>query len=64
MKDRELGLATRKSQMPGKQGPFQDPTGMTLAEIPHKGEREHVEYPEVRHGLLVEGWSHPMIPKI
>ena len=48
----ELGVVTRKSQMPGKQEP-QDPTGMTLAEIIHKGEEEPVE-----------GWGHPPISKI
>jgi hypothetical protein len=42
MEDGELGVVTRKSQMPGKKA-SQDPTGMTLAEIPPKGEGEHVE---------------------
>jgi hypothetical protein len=39
MRDGELGVATRKSRMLGKQ----EPTGMTLAEISHKGEGEPVK---------------------
>ena len=40
MEDGELGVATRNAiEAKG----FQDPTGMTLAEIPNKGEREPVE---------------------
>jgi hypothetical protein len=34
---RELGIATRKSQMPGKARASQAPSGMKLVEIPHKG---------------------------
>ena len=43
----------------------QDPMGMTLAEIPHKGEGKPVE--TIFRGKplpLVEGWSHPPISKI
>ena len=43
MGDGELGVATRKSQMPGKQRASQDPMGMTLAEIPQKGEGDHIQ---------------------
>ena len=39
MGDGELGVTTRKYQMPGKQ----DPMGMTLTEIPHRGKGEPVE---------------------
>ena len=42
MGDGELGVATRKSQMPRNQE-SQDSTGMTLAEIPLKGEGDPVE---------------------
>jgi hypothetical protein len=40
--------------------------GMTLAEILHKGEGKNLlrPHPEVRHGPLVEEWSHPTISKI
>jgi hypothetical protein len=38
MGDGKLGVAIRKSQMPGKQ----DPTGMTLVEIPNKEEGEPI----------------------
>ena len=38
MRDGKLGVATRKSQMPGKQEPSSTPMGMTLAEVPHKRE--------------------------
>jgi hypothetical protein len=42
--DGELGVATRKSQMPEKQEVHSThQAGMTLAEIPNKGEREPVE---------------------
>jgi hypothetical protein len=41
--DGELEVATRKSQMLRKARGSQDPTGMTLARIPKKGEREPVE---------------------
>jgi hypothetical protein len=44
---------------------FQDPSEMTLAEIPHKWEGEPVEnMPGVRHGLPVEGWGHSPISKL
>jgi hypothetical protein len=39
----------------------QDPTGMTLAEIPNKGMTEPVE---VISSALVEGWYHLSISKI
>jgi hypothetical protein len=39
MGDGELGVAIRKSQMPGKQEPPRTP----LAEIPHKEEGEPIE---------------------
>ena len=38
----DLGVPTRKSHMPEKQA-SQDPKGMTLAEIPHKGKGEPVK---------------------
>ena len=43
MGDGEQGVATRQSQIPRKARGSQDPTGMTLAEIPNKVEREPVE---------------------
>jgi hypothetical protein len=46
MGDRELRVATRKSQKvpdTGKARVSQDPMRMTLAEIPNKREREPVE---------------------
>lgn len=43
MGDGELGVATKKSQMPGKKEPLRTPPGMTLAEITNKGEGEPVE---------------------
>jgi hypothetical protein len=39
----ELGVATRKSQMPGRQRASHDPMRITLVEIPHRREGEPVE---------------------
>ena len=39
----ELGVATRKVPDTRKARAFQDPMGMTLAEIPHTGEGEPVK---------------------
>jgi hypothetical protein len=41
--DGELGVATRKVPDAKKARGSQDPTGMALAEIPNKGERQPVE---------------------
>jgi hypothetical protein len=43
MGDWELGVATRKSHMPGKQEAPRTQQGMRLAEMPNKGEQEPVE---------------------
>jgi hypothetical protein len=43
MGDGELGVATRKCQMPGKQEAPQDPMGMTLAGISNKEKGELVK---------------------
>ena len=43
MGDGEMGVANKMPQTPGKQDNSQDQMGMTLAEIPNKGEREPVE---------------------
>jgi len=43
----------------------QDPTGMTLAKVPNKGERDPVE--TISSGQAwppIEGWGHPPISKI
>jgi hypothetical protein len=40
---RELGEATRESQMPEKKDPHRILPGMTLTEKPHKGKGEPVE---------------------
>ena len=40
--DRELGEANRKFQIPGNKR-ITGPYGLTLGEIPNKGEREPVE---------------------
>jgi hypothetical protein len=40
---RKLGITTKKYQTPGNQEPPRTPPGMTLAEIPHKGEEEALE---------------------
>ena len=43
MGDGEQGVATRQSQIPRKARGSQDSMGVTLAEIPNKGEGEPVE---------------------
>ena len=43
MENGQLGLATSKSQMPQKQEDPMSEKVMRLAEMPNKGEGEHVE---------------------
>jgi len=62
--DEELGIATRKSQIPGKQEAPRTQQGMTLAKTPNKGEREPVETTSSRQAWPpVEGWGYPPISK-
>jgi hypothetical protein len=59
--DGELGVATRKSQMPGIQEFPRTQQGTTLAEIPKRGEIEPGE--TISRGSAwppVEGWNHPI----
>jgi hypothetical protein len=42
MEDGELGISTKKSQMPGKQEPLRTPRD-DISLRPHKGEEEPVE---------------------
>jgi hypothetical protein len=61
MRDGELEVATRKSQMPGKQEPPRTPWGWYLLKYPTKG-RENLSrpYPEVRQcPWLRDGATHP-----
>jgi hypothetical protein len=59
MWDRELGIATSKSQMSGSKR-LPGPTVMRLAEMPNKGEGE----PEETSSITQLGaWGHPLIFK-
>ena len=60
MGDAEVEVATRKSQMPGKQEPPRTPWGWCQLKYPAKG-RENLlrPYPEVRPSPPLEEWGSP-----